>query len=214
MKALFLGSISVLADTSEMQRESFNLAFHEAGLDWHWSQDQYRDMLKQSGGRDRIADYAEEQGVEVDAEKLHAHKTKLFQQMLRDNPPPIRPETDKLLATAREKDMTVALVSGTSKDSIDALLDAYGGKEALGISLVTSDRDHLTPKPDPALYQHALRELDLNAHDVQAVEDNKPGYDAATAAGISCLVYPNSNTMEHDFGEATHLRDLDDGLAA
>lgn len=214
MKALFLGSISVLADTTEIQREAFNLAFHEAGLDWHWSQEHYRDMLEDGSDRDRIAAYAKEQGDEVDVAKLQAHKTKLFKRMLKDSPPPLRPETDKLLTTAREEGQTVALVSGASKDSLDALLDAYGGAAALGISLVTSDRNDLAPKPDPALYEYALKELGLSAQDVQAVEDNRPGYDAATAAGISCLVYPNSNTRGHDFGDATRLRDVDDDLVA
>lgn len=34
MGTILFGSISMLADTSEVQRESFNEAFGEFGLDW------------------------------------------------------------------------------------------------------------------------------------------------------------------------------------
>ena len=38
MTAILFGSISTLADTSEIQRDSFNQAFAEHGLDWTWDQ--------------------------------------------------------------------------------------------------------------------------------------------------------------------------------
>ena len=55
MKALFLGSISVLADTSDLQRRCFNTAFEEAELDWHWTEETYKSLLRSSGGRSRVS---------------------------------------------------------------------------------------------------------------------------------------------------------------
>ncbi|NNE52979.1 MAG: HAD-IA family hydrolase [Sulfitobacter sp.] len=214
MKAVFLGSISVLADTSEIQREAFNRAFEEAGLDWHWSQDAYRHMLTDSGGKDRIADYAESEKADIDVHATHARKTEIFQEMLRGGNIPMRPETEKLLASARNHGLKVAFVSGTARESLDALLEGFGGAEALGISLVTSRDNGLAPKPDPALYLYALAQMGLEAADVTAVEDNRPGVDAAKAAGIACLVYPNANTQNHDFGDVDHLAKVDKVIAA
>ena len=37
MSAILFGSISTLSDTSEMQRDAFNAAFADAGLDWRGS---------------------------------------------------------------------------------------------------------------------------------------------------------------------------------
>ena len=37
MKALLLGSIGVLAETSELQRRAYNTAFVAHGVDWHWN---------------------------------------------------------------------------------------------------------------------------------------------------------------------------------
>ena len=58
-KAILFGSIGTLIETSDLQRESFNVAFKEAGLDWYWDQEDYRLLLKQSGGTKRIEDFAE-----------------------------------------------------------------------------------------------------------------------------------------------------------
>ena len=67
MSALLLGSISTVADTSELQRQAFNQAFEAHGLDWRWDRDDYRAMLSTSGGQDRIAGYARSRGEDVDA---------------------------------------------------------------------------------------------------------------------------------------------------
>src|SRR5579875_2388832 len=67
MTAVLFGSIGTLADTSELQREAFNEAFREHGLDWNWSRDEYRELLRDSGGAKRIAAYAQERGDTVDA---------------------------------------------------------------------------------------------------------------------------------------------------
>ena len=40
MSAILFGSISTLADTSEMQRAAFNEAFRAHGLDWSWSREE------------------------------------------------------------------------------------------------------------------------------------------------------------------------------
>lgn len=214
MKALFLGSISVLVDTSEIQREAFNRAFSEAGLDWHWSQDTYRHMLTESGGQGRIEDFAEEKGADVDAQALHARKTEIFQEMLRKEGLSIRPQTERLLNSAREQGLKIAFVSGTAKESLDAVLEGLGGADALGFDLVTSRETGLAAKPDPALYLYALETLGLEAGEVTAIEDNGPGVAAARAAGLSCLAYPNENTEGHDFGEVPFLENQTEPLAA
>ena len=53
MKAIIFGSIGTLVETSDIQRQSFNQAFKEIGLDWYWDKNNYKNLLKKSGGRNR-----------------------------------------------------------------------------------------------------------------------------------------------------------------
>ena len=46
MKAIIFGSIGTLVETSDIQRQSFNQAFKEIGLDWYWDKNNYKNLLK------------------------------------------------------------------------------------------------------------------------------------------------------------------------
>lgn len=202
MKALFLGSIGTLSDTSELQREAFNAAFREHGLDWHWDCDAYRDMLRVAGGRQRIAAQAEAEGIAVDATAVHATKSRIFQNMLDDGRAEARPGIHELLENAREQGLLLGFVTTTAKENVTALL---GG---LGISpdrfdLIVSRDDVTNPKPDPECYTHAAMALGCEAKACIAIEDNTDGVRAARAAGMAVYAWPNENTADHDFDGAT-----------
>ena len=46
MKLLLLGSIGVVAETSELQRKAYNMAFAQHGLDWYWNVANYCELLR------------------------------------------------------------------------------------------------------------------------------------------------------------------------
>ena len=52
MKAVLFGSIGTLIETSDIQRESFNQAFKEEGLDWYWDKEDYTCLLYTSDAAD------------------------------------------------------------------------------------------------------------------------------------------------------------------
>ena len=57
------------------------------------------------------------------------------------------------------------------------------------------------PKPSPAAYRFALDKLGVQPDECVAVEDNVGGAKSADDAGITCVAFPNENTVEHDFGD-------------
>ena len=57
MKAILLGSIGVIVETSELQRQSYNEAFKYHGLDWYWNVANYCELLKKPGGLKRLKIY-------------------------------------------------------------------------------------------------------------------------------------------------------------
>ncbi len=74
-KALLFGSIGTLIESSNIQRNSFNEAFKEAGLDWYWDEQEYKILLKKSGGTKRVEDFAEKNNVNVNASQIRNRKT-------------------------------------------------------------------------------------------------------------------------------------------
>ncbi len=208
MSAVLFGSISTVADTSELQRQSFNEAFKAHGLDWEWSREDYLAMLQHSGGQQRIADYAAERGEDVDAQAVHETKSSIFQAHLAESDVTPRPGVLDTIREAKSQGMKVALVTTTSPRNVAALLEALSTTIQAGDFDVVVDSDDVEqPKPDKAAYAFALQGLGAQVGDCVAVEDNVGGVQAAQAAGVTCVAFPNQNTAGHDFGEAAAVVD-------
>jgi HAD superfamily hydrolase (TIGR01509 family) len=203
MPALLLGSISTIADTSELQRQAFNRAFEAHGLDWRWEQDQYRALLTTSGGQSRIADYAQSRGQTVDAKAVHETKSRIFQQDLAKGDLVPRPGVVDSIKGAKSSGWKVGLVTTTSPANVAALLGALRPHiQASDFDIIVDAASVAQPKPDKAAYAFALDSLGEVPGDCVAVEDNVGGVEAAVAAGIACVAFPNENTAAGDFTAA------------
>ncbi|CAB4931271.1 unannotated protein [freshwater metagenome] len=203
MAAILFGSISTIADTSELQRDAFNRAFQEHGLDWNWSQDDYRELLKKAGGKQRVADKAEQTGEDVDAEAVHATKSRLFQESVKDASLAPRPGVVETIKDAKDAGYKIALVTTTSKENVDAVVDALGGAvDRSDFDLLVSITDVDRPKPDDSAYLYALSSLGEDAGASVAIEDNLDGVQAARSAGIAVAAFPSENSVTHDFDSA------------
>ncbi|WP_208353388.1 HAD family hydrolase [Pseudaestuariivita rosea] len=202
MKALFFGSIGAVVETSELQREAFNTAFQNHGLDWHWDRESYRDALVASGGAQRISDYAQTLGQEVDAAAIHATKTEIFQTLMDERPLSPREGVVAALELARARSMATALVSSTDARSV-ARVEALIAKDASHtFDHATSANEGHPQKPARDIYVSVVKRLDLDAADTLVIEDNAAGVASANAAGCFVVAYPGANTGDHDYSNA------------
>jgi len=196
-RALIFGSIGTLTETSEWQREAFNAAFREHGLDWVWSPTEYRAMISGDriavGGSNRIAGYAWSQGVSMEPEQaraVHATKTRLFERRMSDERLPLNPGVFHLLAEAQARGIRTVFASTTARASIDGMLRASVPSLAGRFDLVMSGDDVERSKPDPEIYLAVLERLQIDASAALAIEDSAPSLAAARAAGIVTYAVP------------------------
>ena len=207
-KAILFGSIGTLLETSELQRTAFNQAFSENGLDWNWNQAQYQNLLKKSGGRQRIEDYAAQQGVEVDAKKLHNEKTKIFDDFMVSGNVLLRPGVANLIEQALDNGIKLAFVTSTSKDNVDAVFQALKNQlNRSNFSFIGNDKMVSNSKPKPDIYLKALSELNLVAQDCIAIEDTEVSMQSALAASIKCIGFPGAFAKDNDFSSAILVTD-------
>jgi HAD superfamily hydrolase (TIGR01509 family) len=208
MSAILFGSISTIADTSELQRQAFNQAFKAHGLDWYWNQEEYLKMLENSGGRQRIADYADSMGQTVDAEAIHRSKSEFFQNSLTKSHVKPRFGVVETIQGAKSKGLKIAFVTTTSQENISMLMAALQPSiQVNDFDLVLNDSSVDRPKPDKAAYTFALERLGEKSANCIAIEDNLGGVASAIAAGLDCVAFPNENTAHHNFKRANHLVD-------
>lgn len=207
MAAILFGSISTLADTSEIQRRAFNEAFEAHGLDWNWGRDEYISLLTGNGGAQRIADYAEARNEEVDANAVHATKSAKFQELIEILGIEPRDGVVDALETAKAHNVKLGLVTTTSPENVAALLGGLSDVSAGTFDVIVDSSDVEQGKPDPAAYEYALAQLGENAGSSVAIEDNVGGVRSANAASVTCVAFPNQNTAGADFSEAAEVVD-------
>ncbi len=211
LQALIFDVDGTLADTEEAHRQSFNQAFCAFGLDWHWTPQRYRELLRVTGGKERIAHHLESVAVACDERgrlqqlipEIHAAKTRYYK--LRVGLGRVRPRAGvkRLLNEAREAGVRLAIASTTSPENVEALLCASFGAEAPSWfeAIVTGDVV-VRKKPAPDVYLRALAALGLEASHAIALEDSAIGVRAAKAAGLFALATPSPWTRYEDFSGA------------
>ena len=206
MPTILFGSIGTIADTSELQRQSFNKAFALHNLDWHWSRAEYMSLLEKSGGIHRIEEYAKSMGQSVDASAIHHSKSEIFQEALKEEQLKARPGVVDVMQKATQSGLKLALVTGTSEKNVVSMLEALRNEiDANDFDLVLNSSKIEHPKPARDAYEFALRELSEMPNSCVAIENNVDGLIAAKAAGLACIAFPDENTADHTFDGASLL---------
>ena len=128
MKAIIFGSIGTLVETSDIQRQSFNQAFKEIGLDWYWDKNNYKNLLKKSGGRNRVEYFANINQNTVDSKKIRELKTQYFNRYLNSNIINPREGVLEVIKYAKLNNIKIGLASTTTIENIDAIFTTLKDK--------------------------------------------------------------------------------------
>jgi beta-phosphoglucomutase len=142
-------------------------------------------------------------GGEIDA--WVRKKQVLTIQMLRDAPR-LYPGVVELVGQLRGR-VRMAVVSGTWRENVEAVLTSSGLDQAF--EFIVGKEDVSAVKPDPEAYQLALSRLEVGPGDVVAIEDSPTGLAAASAAGRVCIAVGHRREFGDWVGNATYVSGLE-----
>jgi HAD superfamily hydrolase (TIGR01509 family) len=222
LNALVFDVDGTLADTEETHRQAFNYAFLRFDLGWEWAKPLYRELLKTSGGKERITRYigslhasaTEKARLLQLTPAIHREKTRLYVELIADGRCPLRPGIVRLLDEARVAGVGLAIASTSASANTQALLARHLGASAIRMFTAIACADHVREKkPAPDVYLHAVAMLGERPACCVAFEDSGNGVRAAKAAGLYTVVTPSPWTLGDDFAESDlelpHLGDAD-----
>ena len=205
-KAILFGSIGSVAETSDIQRQAYNQALSEHGVDWQWDRDTYSKLLEQSGGKDRLDMLSAATGEALSQDTIdaiHARKTELACEAVRQQGVPLRPGVAALARHAKANGMKLGFVTTTYRPNVDALLDASGGAlSESDLDVIVVRDDVARGKPAPDAYNHALDALGVHASQAIAIEDTEASVRAAKRAGIRTVATPGELSAGQDVSDA------------
>ena len=218
LKALLFDVDGTLADTErDGHRVAFNRAFSDAGLDWHWSVEEYGWLLQVTGGKERMHFFIEQrkpplpEGVDIDQMivELHRAKTRHYTELLGEGQIPLRPGIEPLLREAHESGMRIAIATTTTPENVTALLGNTLGPGSVDWFEVIGAGD-VVPHKKPAgdIYTWVMEKMQLEPEECLAFEDSANGVLAVHDAGIDAMIITtNDYTRDHDFNGATTVID-------
>lgn len=133
--------------------------------------------------------------------RLVVRKASYYQDRVRAEGFPFFEESLAFVRQARERDITLGVVSGALRAEIEGAL-RQAGIDAFFKTIVSSE-DMSENKPHPAGYVRALEELNslpplperlFHPHEVLAIEDTPVGIAAAAAAGVVTLAVTSTHS--------------------
>lgn len=209
LKALIFDVDGTLAETEEVHRQAFNETFAAQGLDWHWSKEDYRTLLRTTGGKERMVKQRENLGSgpsDAQIADLHKAKTQRYVEIIASGQVSLLPGVAELISRARSAGLRLAIATTTSRANVEALIAATLRKPAGEIfEVIAAGDDVAQKKPAPDVYLLALQGLGLPPAACLAFEDSRPGLAAAKAAGLRVVLTPSEYTRGDDFSAADWL---------
>jgi len=199
--ALLLDFDGLLVDSEPLHFESFRRAFARFGhaLD---KTEYWRHFTHLGEG---VEGEIRRHGLtEIPAEVVRRDKASIFSALCRMHPPTPRPGAVGLLRRLEELRWPYTIASNTDLADIRRMLPVELGWPA---EPPVVGADGRPAKPAPDIYLAAASALGRAPAECVAVEDTAKGVQAATAAGMPCLVVPGPQTSGFEFPGAAAVLD-------
>jgi HAD superfamily hydrolase (TIGR01509 family) len=212
MKALIFDCDGVLVDTErDGHLVAFNRTFAERGYNVKWSAELYGELLRISGGKERMRHYFNDVGwPEGTADKdelilaLHKQKTDNFMKIIESGELSLRPGVARLVDEAiADGSILLAICSTSNERSVNLIAEKLLGTERKAkFSAILAGDVVSKKKPDPEIYNLAVEHLAVKPDECVVIEDSRNGLLSAKAAGMHCVITTNGYTEKEDFSGA------------
>ncbi|MGP0065758.1 MAG: HAD family hydrolase [Isosphaeraceae bacterium] len=152
--------------------------------------------------REFLSDLFTLRGVPVDKVDDWVRRKQLLTVQLLRASPRVYPGVVELVRALRGQ-VRLAVVSGTWRENIEAVLEAAGLTDAF--ETIVGKEDVTARKPAPEAYELALKRLRLSARSAVALEDSATGMASARAAGLRVIAVGHRRPFGDWVGDSAYI---------
>ena len=192
LSAVFWDVDGTIADTELCgHRVAFNLAFKDFDLDWHWNEKSYLELLKVSGGLNRIIHYRDDINSELTNEKcmlIQSRKGYYYKKLIEAGRIKVRLGVLRLIEELSDFNVDQYIVTTSGKSSLNPFLQNSLKSHIRFFSKIITYEDVSNHKPFPDAYNLASQLSNKSKNNCLVIEDSQIGINAAKAAGLKSLL--------------------------
>ncbi|MBT3390209.1 MAG: HAD-IA family hydrolase [Chloroflexi bacterium] len=210
IKAVFFDQDGVIIDTErDGHRVAFNQTFKDFGYNFEWDVDYYHELLQVAGGKERMKHHLTTKGfgVEINAgevddliKRMHKHKTAAFVSLIESGQLPLRPGVKRLMKEINDAGLLLGICTTSNERAAQAVVN--GMLNDIKFEFVLAGDIVSKKKPDPAIYNLALKKSGLKPEECIVIEDSRNGVLAAHAAGLNIVATTNIYTATENLSDA------------
>ncbi|KAJ0988420.1 hypothetical protein J5N97_006776 [Dioscorea zingiberensis] len=228
LHALIFDCDGVILESEHLHRQAYNDAFAHFSVrcpassseSLYWDSDFYDELQNRiGGGKPKMRWYFNENGwpsssvfdsppiESADKEKLidvlQDWKTERYKEIIKSGVVKPRPGVLRLMDDVKGAGIKLAVCSAATKSSVILCLENLLGIERFqNLDCFLAGDDVKEKKPDPSIYLTASQKLNVLGKNCLVVEDSVIGLQAATGAGMPCIITYTSSTATQDFKDA------------
>nr|XP_027073496.1 haloacid dehalogenase-like hydrolase domain-containing protein At4g39970 isoform X1 [Coffea arabica] len=228
LQALIFDCDGVILESEHLHRQAYNDAFSHFNVrcsssatePLNWGLEFYDELQNRiGGGKPKMRWYFGEYGWPTsrifetppdnkeDREKLvdiiQDWKTERYKEIIKSGTVKPRPGVLRLMDETKASGKKLAICSAATKSSVILCLENLIGIERFqGLDCFLAGDDVKEKKPNPSIYLTAAKKLGVSGGDCLVVEDSVIGLQAATGAGMPCIITYTCSTANQDFKEA------------
>ncbi|XAR62271.1 Sugar-terminal-phosphatase [Bertholletia excelsa] len=229
LKALIFDCDGVILESEHLHRQAYNDAFSyfnvrcpssSSSEPLNWGPEFYDELQNRvGGGKPKMRWYFKEHGwpsstvfetpPEDDSDRanlidtLQDWKTERYKKIIKSGTVEPRPGVLSLMDEAKAAGIKLAVCSAATKSSVILCLENLIGIERFqSLDCFLAGDDVKEKKPDPSIYLTSAKKLEVSGKECLVVEDSVIGLQAATSAGMPCIITYTTSTANQDFKEA------------
>ncbi|XP_058179562.1 haloacid dehalogenase-like hydrolase domain-containing protein At4g39970 [Rhododendron vialii] len=229
LQALIFDCDGVILESEHLHRQAYNDAFSRFDVrcpssatsqPLNWDSDFYDELQNRiGGGKPKMRWYFKEHGwpsssifekpPEDDAARaklidtIQDWKTERYKEIIKSGTVEPRPGVLRLMDEAKAAGKQLAVCSAATKSSVILCLENLIGMDRFqSLDCFLAGDDVKEKKPDPSIYLTAATKLGVSGKECLVVEDSVIGLQAATSAGMSCVITYTPSTANQDFEDA------------
>jgi len=182
IKGIIFDMDGVLAQTSEIHRQAFELVLKENGINDFFDYSQYAGMKTRSALMKFFSDIGLKK-TDAEVKKISQEKSNKSQVLMR--------EIDYIsngafqLLNELKNEFKISIASSGSPSSVQLFVQKYKLEKIFDVVISSGDVEHA--KPHPEIFLKAVDKLGLKNTDCIVIEDSTSGIKAAQAAQIQVI---------------------------